>query len=74
MNSHRTSAVRGAALSVAALFVLLSSWGRAQEASAAAPRAGANDASVRELEDQIRQLRSLIDALEVALRGACTNQ
>jgi hypothetical protein len=58
VNSLRTFVVRGAALPVAALFVLLGTPSQAQGAS---PGAAPADASVRDLEDQVRQLRGLID-------------
>ena len=60
VNSLRTSVVRGAALPVAALFVLLSTHSGAQVASTAP---GSTDASVRDLQDQVRQLRALIDEM-----------
>ena len=65
MNSLRTSAVRGAALAVAAFFILSGTYGRSQEgpAPAAPPPAGETVASVRELQDQVRQLRILVDEM-----------
>jgi Skp family chaperone for outer membrane proteins len=61
VKSLKTSAVRGAALAVAA-FVIFSTQGRAQvtTAAAAAPdTAGA----VRDLQDQVRQLRDLVEQM-----------
>ncbi len=65
MNSLRTSAVRGAALAVAAFFVLSGTYGRSQESAAAAvpSLAGETSAAVRELQDQVRQLRVLVDEM-----------
>ena len=65
MNSLRTSAVRGAACAVAAFFVLSGTYGRSQEgpAPAAAPPAGETVAAVRDLQDQVRQLRMLVDEM-----------
>jgi hypothetical protein len=60
VKSDRASAVRGAALTVAA-FVLFSTSGRAQEAAAAAPAPGETASAVRDLQDQVRQLRSLVE-------------
>ena len=58
MKSFRTSAVRGTALAVAA-FVLISTYGRAQERRAnAPPRPPTLAGAVRDLQDQVRQLRS----------------
>lgn len=66
MNNIRTSAVRGAALPVTALFVLLSTVlhstpSQAQQASATT--AAASDATVHDLQDQIQQLRGMIDEM-----------
>ena len=65
MNSLRTSAVRGAALAVAAFFVLSGTYGRSQEgpAPAAPPPASETVATVRDLQDQVRQLRVLVDEM-----------
>ena len=62
MKSLRTSAVRGAALAVAAV-VLFSPFGRAQEAPAAVASTapGETAGAVRDLQDQVRQLRSLVE-------------
>ena len=62
MKSLRTSAVRGAALAVAAV-VLLNAFGLAQEApaGAASPAPGETASAVRDLQDQVRQLRSLVE-------------
>jgi len=57
VKSLRTSAVRGAALAVAA-FVIFSGSGRAQ----APPGADTADA-VRDLQDQVRQLRDLVEQM-----------
>jgi len=67
VNSLRTSAVRGAALAVAAFFVLSGTYGRSQEgpAPAAPPAASETVATVRELQDQVRQLRMLVDEMRV---------
>ena len=63
MKSLRTSAVRGAALAVAA-FVLLNTIGLAQDQPAtAATTPGESVSAVRDLEDQVRQLRSLVDEM-----------
>ena len=63
MKSLGTFAVRGAALAVAA-FVLFSTFGRAQDTAATAPRTPAESASaVRDLQDQVRQLRSLVEEM-----------
>jgi hypothetical protein len=65
VNSLRTSVPRGAALAVAAFFVLCSANVRAQEAPAtvAAPAAGETAAAVRDLQEQVRQLRTLVDEM-----------
>jgi hypothetical protein len=65
VNSLRTSAVRGAALAVAAFFILSGTYGRSQEgpAPAAPPPASEAVATVRELQDQVRQLRMLVDEM-----------
>ena len=65
MNSLRTSAVRGAALAVAAFFILSGTYGRSQEgpAPAALPPASETVTTVRELQDQVHQLRMLIDEM-----------
>ncbi len=63
MKIHRTSAVRGAALAVAA-FVVCSTFSRAQDAPAitrASPDESARAA--HDLQDQIRQLRSLVEQM-----------
>ena len=61
MKSLRTCAVRAAALSVAA-FVLLSTFGGAQDAPAtSAP--GDTAGAVRDLQDQIHQLRDLVEQM-----------
>ncbi|HEY4765132.1 MAG TPA: hypothetical protein VIH75_15760 [Candidatus Sulfotelmatobacter sp.] len=63
MKSLRTSAVRGAALAVAA-FVLLNTIGVAQDQPAtAATSPGESASAVRDLADQVRQLRSLVDEM-----------
>ena len=63
MKSHRTSAVRGAALAVAA-FVFCSAFGRAQD-SPAATRATTdeNATAVHDLQDQVSQLRGLVEQM-----------
>jgi hypothetical protein len=66
VNSLRTSAVRGAALSVAALFVLQSmilhsTPSQAQQTPAT--QASASDPTVRDLQDQVRELRTMIDEM-----------
>jgi hypothetical protein len=69
VNSLRTSAVRGTALSVAAFFVagvmfstVLQSTPTFAQQSLPNP-APAGDASVRDLQDQVRQLRGAIDEM-----------
>ena len=63
MKSLSTAAFRGAALAVAA-FVLFNTFGRAQEAPAAAsPPPGETASAVRDLQDQVRQLRSLVEQM-----------
>ena len=61
MKSLRTFAVHGAALTVAA-FVLLQAHGRAQDAPPAAATTESADA-VRALQDQVHQLRSLMEEM-----------
>ena len=63
MNSLRTSVVRGAACAVAAFVVLSGTYGRSQEGAAPAvsPPSGETVAAVRDLQDQVRQLRLLVD-------------
>lgn len=64
MKSLRTSAVRGAALAVAA-FSLFSASGFTQEAPAvaASPAPGETASAVRDLQDQVQQLRSLVEQM-----------
>ncbi len=63
MKSLRTSAVRGAAFAVTAL-ALCNALGRAQQAVATAPAADPAASSVRDLQDQVRQLRTLMEELQ----------
>jgi hypothetical protein len=62
VKSLRTSAVRGAALTVAAV-VLFGTFGRAQNtpAAAASPAPAESANAVRDLGDQVRQLRSVVE-------------
>jgi len=63
LKSHRTSAVRGAALAVAA-FVLCSTFGRAQDGPATTRATPDDSASaVHDLQDQVRQLRTLVEQM-----------
>ena len=65
MKSLWTSAVRGTALAVAAL-VYFSALGRAQNLPVTAPRTPDESASaVRDLQEQVRQLRSLVEEMRV---------
>jgi hypothetical protein len=61
VNTIRTSVVRGAALSVAAFFALLSIGVWAQETPPA--NGPATEGSVRDLQEQVRQLRELVEAM-----------
>jgi len=61
VKSLRTFAIRGTALAVAA-FVLLQAYGRAQDASPTAATTESADA-VRALQDQVHQLRSLMEEM-----------
>jgi len=65
VNSLRTSVVRGAACAVAAFFVLSGTYGRTQESPvpAVSPPAGETVVAVRDLQDQVRQLRMLVDEM-----------
>jgi hypothetical protein len=63
VKSLRTSAVRGTALSVTALF-LFSACSLAQDTASAAPPPGAATASaVHDLQQQIRELRTMVDEM-----------
>ena len=63
MKSHRTSAVRGAALTVAA-FVFCSTFGWAQDAPATTRATTDESASaVHDLQDQVSQLRTLVEQM-----------
>ena len=62
MKSHRTSALNGAVFSVVASVLLLSSYGLAQDATAArSPASG--DAAIHELQEQVRQLQTLVQEM-----------
>jgi hypothetical protein len=65
VKSLRTSAVRGAALAAAAFFVLSGTHGRGQDAAppAVPSQSAESAAAVRDLQDQVRQLRMLIDEM-----------
>jgi len=63
VNSLRTSVVRGAACAVAAFFVLSGTYGRSQESAAPAVPPPAGETVVHELQDQVRQLRMLVDEM-----------
>lgn len=60
MKSLRTSALRGATVSLAA-FVFLTMCGFAQDSPPASSTS--TDAAVRDLQDQVRQLRSLVEEM-----------
>lgn len=60
MNSQRTPTLRGAVFAVAAL-LLLSTHGRAQDATTSPPP---DAATLRDLQDQVRQLRSLVEEMK----------
>ncbi len=63
MKSHRTSAVRRAALAVAA-FVFCCAFGRAQDSPATTGATTDPSASaVRDLQEQVRQLRTLVEQM-----------
>jgi hypothetical protein len=62
VKSLRTSAVRGAALAVAA-FVLFETLGQAQSMTAAASAPGDTASAVRDLESQVHQLRDLVEQM-----------
>jgi hypothetical protein len=63
VTSQVRSAVRGAALTAAAL-VLFSLYGRAQDAPATvAPGASGAASAVQDLQDQVRQLRTLVEQM-----------
>jgi outer membrane murein-binding lipoprotein Lpp len=63
VKSHRTSAVRRAALAVAA-FVFCSTFGGAQDAPATTRATPDDSASaVHDLQDQVRQLRTLVEQM-----------
>ena len=59
MNILRTSALRGTALTIGAFLVVSATPGSAQDAPAAADTATA----VRDLQDEVRQLRALIETM-----------
>jgi hypothetical protein len=68
VNTLGTSVVRGAVLSAAACFVLLSMYSPAQETSARgapAPNdaASGNAQDIRDLQEQVRELRTLVDEM-----------
>jgi hypothetical protein len=62
VKSLRTSAVRGAALAVAA-FVMFSMHGRAQVTTASTAPPGDTAGAVRDLQDQVHQLRDLVEQM-----------
>lgn len=64
MKSHTISPVGGAALAVAA-FIFFSTVGWAQQsaAPAASPAPGETAGAVRDLQDQVRELRTLVEAM-----------
>ena len=64
MKSHRTSAVRGAALTVAAAFVFCSTFGRAQDSPATTGATTDPSATaMHDLQEQVRQLRTLVEQM-----------
>jgi hypothetical protein len=62
VTSLRTSAVRGTALAVSA-FILCSVLVRAQEAPVAASPTPSGEMAIHDLQDQVRQLRTLVDEM-----------
>jgi len=64
VKSHRTSAVRGAALTVAAAFVFCSTFGRAQDSPATTGATTDPSATaMHDLQEQVRQLRTLVEQM-----------
>lgn len=65
MNTLRTLAVRGAALPVAAFFVLLGAPGSAQDMVATNPATtpSGSDTSIHDLQNELRQLRELVEEM-----------
>lgn len=65
MNSHKTPAVRGAALAIAACFVWFGIPTRAQDTTStqAASPPGEPAVDVRGLQDEVRQLRTLVEQM-----------
>jgi hypothetical protein len=62
VKSLRTSAVRGAALAVAA-FVIFTTYGWAQMTTTAAAALGDTASAMRDLQDQVHQLRDLVEQM-----------